>query len=90
MTSQKKAENKQRLLKHKFRKYRDMWENEHDDRGLIRGMYDQLQEACDAMKGVENNFVWCAFNARYAKQHNDMCEIVERFTGKHMERLIIL
>jgi hypothetical protein len=89
MKSNQKAEAKQKLLKSTFGQFREMWDGEHgDDRGLISGCYDQMMEAAEAMKKVNNNFVWVAFNRKFAEEWNMMAEIVERFTTEqiyHME-----
>lgn len=85
--SKKSAELKQKLLKWTFGEFREAWEGQHqDDRSLMMGCYDQLMEATEAMKKMDNNFVWCAFNHRFNERWNMMAEIVERFTGKHIDR----
>jgi hypothetical protein len=87
MDRKKQAENKQKFVKLVFGKYKEMWAECKDDRCLVSGMFDQLWDACEAMKKVDDSFVWCAFNARFAKQYNNMCEIVGRFTGEYIEKL---
>lgn len=70
------------LLKRKYEPFVQEFKQHHDDRILVVNMLDQLLEACEAMRGMENVFVRVAFNRAFDEQDKEMEEIVTRFTGK--------
>ncbi len=85
MDSKKTVETKKNLLVFHFGSYYNGWKAEevNDDRLLFCNMYDQLNDALDAMAKMKNNFVWSAFNKESKEQEKQMCEIVKRFTGSY-------
>lgn len=79
----KSAELKLRLLTSKYsqynRFYQQIKDKYTDDRRLFQNMYEKLLEAVCFMGGVENNFVWVAFNEQFNKDLKQMDEIIARF-----------
>lgn len=53
-----------------------------DDRLLFCNIYDLLMEATEAMRSVDNNYVWCAFNHEFEKDLNTLISIKGRFNTK--------
>lgn len=80
--SKSKYEMKARLLKQKYEPFVQEFKQHHDDRILVVNMLDQLLEACEAMRGMDNVFVRVAFNRAFTEQNETMEEIVTRFTSK--------
>lgn len=79
----KSAELKLQLLTSKYsqynRFYQQIKDKYTDDRRLFQNMYEKLLEAVYFMGGVENNFVWVAFNEQFNKDLKQMDEIIARF-----------
>jgi hypothetical protein len=74
---------KQQLLASKYGAERKAWEGCHrDDRAIFCAVYDMLMEACEAMKGIENNFICVAFNEHYKEEMEILARISERFKGR--------
>lgn len=85
----KSAELKLQLLTSKHSQYNKFYlqikDKYTDDRRLFQNMYENLVEAVYFMGGVENNFVWVAFNEQFNKDLEQMDEIITRF--EEMEEL---
>ena len=79
----KSAELKLQLLTSKYSQYNRFYQqikNKYtDDRRLFQNMYEKLLEAVYFMGGVENNFVWVAFNEQFNKDLEQMDKIITRF-----------
>lgn len=76
---------RQKVLKHRFGKQREAWDNEHhDDRAIFCAIYDQLMEACEVMKGIENTVICVAFNNRCREDEETLARIADVFAGKEV------
>jgi hypothetical protein len=74
---------KQEVLKNKYSKWYDAWNDEHhDDRAVYCAIYEQLMEACEAMKSVENNSICVAFNRYCNEEKETLDRIIEVFEGR--------
>lgn len=78
----KSANLKIELLKINYKKYREAWKDEQDDRLVFCNTYDMILEACEAMRSVTNNFIWVAFNKHYCEEEQLLKSIIEHFDTK--------
>lgn len=78
----KSANLKIELLKINYKKYRETWKDEQDDRLVFCNTYDMILEACEAMKSVTNNFIWVAFNEHYREEEQLLNDIIKHFNTK--------
>ena len=76
----KSYETKMSLLKNVYGKKYHEWSGKYtDDRQLYCNLYEMLVEALEAIKNIENNFIWCAFNKEFKAELGIMHDIEERF-----------
>lgn len=67
------------LLNAKFGKfYNEVKDNYSDDRRLFQNIFEQLLEALEVMKTIENITIRVAFNAKF----NEEMETLERIMNK--------
>ena len=85
MNGLKQAQLKKDLLAFHFGRYQAEWAGHDypDDRDIFVWMYEQLVEALDSMRRVDNAFAWAAFTEKMKEQERAMCEIVKRITGSY-------
>ena len=82
--AEKRVNNKIECLKLNFEKQYRAWKQQGvtDDRSLFCNVYDLLMEATEAMRSVDNSYVWCAFNHEFNKDYGTLKEIKDRFFYK--------
>jgi hypothetical protein len=74
---------KQRVLRNTYGGKREAWDGlHHDDRAIYCAIYDQMFEACEAMKSMENNSVCVAFNQYFRGEMETLDRIIEVFKGR--------
>ena len=80
-TSFQQYQLKQCILKTEFGKLYQAWNDPRpgDDRCIFCNLYEMLWDACEAMKGVENNLVRVAFDTQMKKEIETMQKIASRF-----------
>ena len=78
------AQTKRDILERKFSKLVKEWKEAgvKGDRKIVVNIYYMLVKAVEEMGGIENNFVWAAFNLEYRREVERIEKIVERFTYK--------
>lgn len=78
---EKSANIKIECLKLNFEKQYKEWRTAgfKDDRWLFCNIYDLLMEATEAMRSVNSNYVWCAFNHEFSKDYDTLVAIKNRF-----------
>ena len=73
---------KKNLLKTNYSEQREEWKGVcYDDRRLYCDIFDMLTEALDDMQGVENNWVWAAFNEQFSKELKMLDQIKTNFAA---------
>lgn len=72
------------ILKRRYGKYAQAWEDSYGDRRLVSPILSQMLEACEAIKSIDNNYCRVAIASKMKEDEARLDEIIGFFTGTVM------